>query len=125
MLVLETHLSGGTRLCEEAGFLFNYWNKDKSLRKTISKTRPHLTHFILIFYSGLGVIIKFLFEVLFIYLNFTENLGLFRHLEITVSKKIHVFSLGQFYFFFFATVCKLQAWVTFKDSYLLLLLKEA
>lgn len=73
--------------------------------------------FILIFHSGLGLTMKFLLEELLIYLNFTENLlRLFIHLEITVPKKVHIFSLGQFLFFFFATVFKLQAWVMVSNT---------
>lgn len=64
------------------------------------KPKPNLMRFILIFHSGLGLTMKFLLEVLLIYLNFTENLlSLFIHLEITVPKKVHIFSLGQFLFF--------------------------
>jgi len=65
------------------------------------KTKPNLMHFNFIFHSGLGLTMAFLLEVLLIYLNFTENLlSLFIHSEITVPKKVHVFSLGQFLFYF-------------------------
>lgn len=65
------------------------------------KPKPNLMRFILIFHSGLGLTMKFLLEVLLIYLILWKDLSHFIHLEITVPKKIDIFSLGQFLFFFF------------------------
>ena len=67
------------------------------------KPKPNLMCFTLIFHPGLGLTMKFLSELLLIYLNFTENLlSLFIHLEITAPKKVHIFSLGQFLFFYYS-----------------------
>lgn len=91
-------------------------SNSRNLHHTKTQTKPHAFYPHL--FSWFGFDHGILYGDAAHLLNFTKHLlSLFIRLEITVPRKVHIFSLGDtFYFFFFATVFKLQAWVMVSNT---------